>query len=79
MAQAKKFKIAPIHEILPQEIFVIVLKKLGYDSISVAQSTCQKWKKVIDDFKLMKVAASKYFFDNQFTNETKTYFHSLFQ
>ena len=61
MALAKKFKIAPIHEILPQEILVMILKKLGYDSISVARSTCQNWRKVIDDFKLMKTAASKYF------------------
>ena len=69
MAQAKKFKIAPIHEILPQEILVMILKKLGYDSITVARSTCQNWKKVIDDFKLMKVAESKYLFDHQFTNQ----------
>lgn len=61
MGKAKKLKFAPIHEILPQEIFIIILEKLDYNAINVARIVCHKWKKVIDDFKLVKVAASKYF------------------
>ena len=60
MAKAKKLKIAPIHEILPQEIFVLILKKLGYKSVINARSTCYQWNRIIDDFKIVKIVLSKY-------------------
>ena len=49
-----------IHEIIPIEIFVMILKKLGYKSLGNARLTCKKWKKVIDDFGLMKPALGKF-------------------
>ena len=49
-----------IHELLPTEIFVMILKKLGYKSLCNASLTCKKWKKVIDDFGLMKPALGKF-------------------
>ena len=48
-----------IHEVLPPEIFVKILKKLGYKSIGVARGTCQHWKKVIDSYELIKAAKGK--------------------
>ena len=55
----KRLKLAAIHEILPQEIFVMILKKLRHKSISVAMGTCKYWKKVIEDFNLVKIASRK--------------------
>ena len=63
--KSKKLKIALIHEILPTEIFVIILKKLGSKSISFARLTCKKWKKVIDDFGLVKAAMGKFQINKQ--------------
>ena len=59
-AGAKTMKLAVIHEILPQEIFVMILKKLRHKSISVAMGTCRHWKKVIEDFDLVKIASRKF-------------------
>ena len=49
-----------IHELLPAEMFVMILKKLGYKSLCNASLTCKKWKKVIGDFKLAKPALGKF-------------------
>ena len=49
-----------VNELLPAEIFVMILKKLGYKSLCNASLTCKKWKKVIDDFGLMKPALGKF-------------------
>ena len=49
-----------IHELLPAEMFVMILKKLGYKSLSFARLTCKEWKKVIDDFGLAKAALGKF-------------------
>ena len=49
-----------IHKILPTEIFVMILKKLGYKSLGNARLTCKEWKNVIDDFGLMKPALGKF-------------------
>ena len=56
---AKTMKLAAIHEILPQEMFVMILKKLRHKSISVAMGTCKYWKKVNEDFNLVKIASRK--------------------
>ena len=58
--ESKKLKLAAIHEILPIEIFVMILKKLGYKSLGKAKLTCREWKKVIDDFGLRKFAIGKF-------------------
>ena len=57
---AKELELALIHEILPKEIFVKILKKLGYKSISFARLTCKRWNKIIHDFGLIKIAISKF-------------------
>ena len=59
VVKAKRMKLAAIHEILPQEIFVMILKKLRHKSITVAMGTCKHWKKVIEDFNLVKIASRK--------------------
>ena len=61
---AKELELALIHEILPKEIFVKILKKLGYKSISFARLTCKRWNKIIYDFGLMKIAISKFKIQN---------------
>ena len=79
----EKLKMASkvVHELLPTEIFVMILKKLGYKSLSNATLTCKKWKKFIDDFGLMKPALGKFVhslkFNGTFTIETK-YFQIRF-
>ena len=61
-----------IHEVLPPEIFVKILKKLGYKSICVARGTCQHWKKVIDSHELIKAAKGKLYrpWQEKFANFT---------
>ena len=56
----ESFELKPaisIHEVLPKEIMVIILKKLDYTSIKVAKGTCKKWKEIIDDFRLVENAS----------------------
>ena len=57
--KSEKSKPAPIHEILPPEIFEKILKILGFKSIKAAQHTCKQWKKFIDDFKLVEAVSCK--------------------
>ena len=59
-AEVKSIKASTIHEILPREVFVNILKKLNYKSIVVAKRTCKEWKKVIEEFKLVELASSKF-------------------
>ena len=56
----KRLKLAAIHEILPQEILVMIFKKLGYKSLDHARDTCKHWRKVVDDFNLLEPASSEY-------------------
>ena len=58
--KSEKSKPAPIHEILPPEIFEKILKILGFKSIKAAQLTCKQWKKFIDDFKLVEAVSCKF-------------------
>ena len=41
-----------IHEILPIEIFVMILRELDYESIKVASAVCRKWRQIIEEFEL---------------------------
>ena len=50
-----------IHEILPLEIFVKVLKQLGYKSIRTAKGTCKKWVQIIEAFRIVEAASSKFY------------------
>ena len=53
-----------IHEILPLEIFEIILKNLDYNFVKTARRTCKQWKEVIDGFKLVEAASCKIHFQN---------------
>ena len=45
---------------LPPEILVLILKKLGFKSLTYARRTCKLWKSVIDEFQLLESSLSKY-------------------
>ena len=49
-----------IHEVLPNEIFIMILKNLSYKSINVSRGTCKDWKDIIDRFELVKEVSCKY-------------------
>ena len=51
-----------IHNVLPKEIFVLILKKLGYKSICASSQTCRDWYNIINDFKLIILSLCKYLF-----------------
>ena len=51
-----------IHEVLPNEIFIMILKKLSYSSINISRETCKHWKATIDRFELVKTVMRKYIF-----------------
>ena len=53
--KSKKLKLATIHEIIPEEIFVMILKKLDFKSLAMARGTCTKWRNVIDGFELLSL------------------------
>ena len=56
---AKTLKVTTIHDILPTEIFNMILKKLNYKSICIARVICKQWKKVIDNFKIVDACMAK--------------------
>ena len=45
---------------LPPEILVLILKKLGFKSLTFARGTCKMWKSVIDEFRLLQSSLSKF-------------------
>ena len=47
MAEATTLNVSTIHEILPTEIFVDILKRLDFKSITNAKGACKEWKKII--------------------------------
>ena len=53
--KSKKLKLAAIHEIIPEEIFVMILKKLDFKSMALARGTCTEWRNVIDGFELLSL------------------------
>ena len=67
MAEEKRIRLAVIHEILPKEMFVRVLRFLDFKTISIARKTCKEWKRIIDLFNLSKDASRK-FFNQDFEN-----------
>ena len=63
MSREKKIKFASIHAILPREIFVMILKYLGFKSITISRRVCHYWNKTIVDFQLIEAASSKFKFE----------------
>ena len=57
---AKELELALIHEILPTEIFVMILKKMGFKSLGNAKLTCREWRNVIHSFGLREAAIGKF-------------------
>ena len=64
MAEEKRIRLAVIHEILPKEMFVRVLRFLDFKTISIARKTCKEWKRIIDLFNLSKDASRKFLIEN---------------
>ena len=60
MNKEKRIKLAPIHEILPQEIFVMILKNLGFKSVTISRRVCHFWNRIIIDFQLTEAASRKF-------------------
>ena len=46
-----------IHEVLPKEIFLKILRLLNYETLCLARRTCIYWYKIIEQFDLVKSAA----------------------
>ena len=44
-----------IHEILPEEIFVMILKKLDFKDLAMSRGICTHWRKVIEGFELLSL------------------------
>ena len=65
MAEAEMMNASTIHEILPVEVFVNILKKLDFKSIVAAKSSCKAWKAIIEEFGLVERASSKLQFRNR--------------
>ena len=76
--KSKKLKLAAIHELIPAEILVMIVKKLGFKSISFARLTCKKWKQVIDDFGLASAALGKFEFNKNVLQATVFHNHTHF-
>ena len=76
--KSKKLKLAAIHELLPTEILVMILKKLGFKSLSFGRLTCKKWNKVIDDFGLAKIALGKFKIDPTYIFTIVKFFFPVF-
>ena len=57
MAEAKRIKLSPIHDILPPEMVEKVLKLLNYKEVNQARLICRKWKEIIDNGNLVKKAS----------------------
>ena len=52
---SKKMKLQVIHEILPEEILVIIFRKLDYKSLTLAHEICKKWRNLIEGFNLFNL------------------------
>ena len=70
MVDAKRKRLLPIHEIIPPEVFVKILKKLAFKKIGCARGICRQWKIIIDaHFPIVKAACSKYSFHDLMLKE----------
>ena len=55
MEEVKQNSTYSIHQILPEEIFVMILKKLDFESLIISRDVCKKWRNVIDGFELLSM------------------------
>ena len=67
MSEEKRIRLAVIHEILPKEMFVKILKMLDFKSLCIAKGTCQDWKCIIEF--LVKEISGKYFIEINITED----------
>ena len=51
----EKSRFAMIHQFLPEEIMVLILKKLDYQTLSSAFQVCVKWSELIHGFHLFNI------------------------
>lgn len=51
---------AVIHDLLPKEMLVKILKELDYKSICIARRTCKFWNEVIVKFEVVKFVSCKF-------------------
>ena len=73
---SKKLRIALIHEIVPEEIMVLILKKLDYQTLICADEVCGKWSQIIVKYNLFNIEN----FSKLYKNNFKTLlFHSVIQ
>ena len=59
MAKESQNDFVKIHEKLPIEIFVKILRLLNFNDVSLARRTCKDWKNIIDKFELVEAASCK--------------------
>ena len=60
-------RIAMIHEIITKEIMVLILKKLDFQTLTIAFKVCAKWRNLIHGFDLFNIKNfSKYLYENEF-------------
>ena len=51
-SNSKKFKLAMIHDIFPEEIMVLIFKNLDFKSLTSANKVCSSWRKIMHGFNL---------------------------
>ena len=51
---------SPINQVLPTEMLKKILEKLDIRSLIIARQTCMRWKEIIDKFKFVEEASSKF-------------------
>ena len=59
MAKESQNDFVKIHEKLPIEIFVKILRLLNFNDVCLARRTCKDWKNIIDKFELVEAASCK--------------------
>ena len=61
LAEEKRIDISsPINQVLPTEMLKKILEKLHIRSLIIARQTCMRWKEIIDKFKFVEEASSKF-------------------
>ena len=76
---SKKLRIALIHEIVPEEIMVLILKKLDYQTLICADEVCGKWSQIIVKYNLFNIENFSKLFSNNFKTVWKFQDFSVIQ
>ena len=56
-----RLEIAEINQALPTEMLRNILQRLDIPCLCAARKTCKRWREIINGFKLVEEACSKYF------------------